>query len=148
MSQSSRTQMRTPMSSLGSKKIKRARRQVFSIPLSRQDPQINSLVQWDVVLLNNKNYTIKNCGHASYANREPHPQPGETVFGGDRPQPWRIREMKIKGQYMYVSHFLFLLTIKLKQCSIFPTDARVYWGLTDGEIDSPVSNFSLFPAYD
>ena len=46
---------------------------------------------------------MKNYGHYSYANREPHPQTGETVFGGDRPQQWRIREMKTRGQYMYVS---------------------------------------------
>jgi len=51
---------------------------------------------------------IRNYGHGSYVNCEPDPDDEECLFGDDRRQQWRIKEMKKKGQYVYVLPFIEL----------------------------------------
>ena len=71
--------------------------------LSDTDGQpIHFFVQWDILLLSNDMYTIKNCRHNSYVNREPNSKKGESIFAGDRPEQWRIKEMRKKGHYVHV----------------------------------------------
>ena len=56
--------------------------------------QTDHLIQWNVVLLSNGNYTIKNSGHSSYATCEfiARPDVGNNIVGGDHEQQWKIVE--------------------------------------------------------
>jgi len=77
--------------------------------------------KWNVTLLNNKRYTIKNHGFTHFAGCDNRASKGDGVRGRERNQQWIIKESRVKGQY-----------------TISPTDADVFWGLEDGENDSPV----------
>jgi len=70
------------------------------------------VVQWDIELLNNGMYMIKNYKHKSSINHEPSPDAGEHVFGGDALQQWKIKEMRTKGgRYLYDLDFIQLCCI-------------------------------------
>jgi len=78
---------------------------------------------WNVVLLSNGNYTIKNFGHSSFATCEfiAKPDVGNNIVGGSHQQQWKIVEER--GNYV-----------------ICPTkNGHVYWHLTDGESGTPIT---------
>ncbi|KAJ7222608.1 hypothetical protein GGX14DRAFT_664430 [Mycena pura] len=78
--------------------------------------------RWNITLLNNKRYTIKSHGFANFAGCDTRAGPGDGLRGRQRNQQWIIKETRIKGQF-----------------NISPTDADVFWGLADGEYDTPVT---------
>ncbi|KIM88143.1 hypothetical protein PILCRDRAFT_85437 [Piloderma croceum F 1598] len=78
--------------------------------------------KWNVTLLNNRKFTIKNHGFDHFAGCETRPEKGDTVFGRERNKQWVIRETRIKGRY-----------------TISPTDGDVFWGLPDGESETPIT---------
>jgi hypothetical protein len=55
--------------------------------------------QWNVTLLNNKKYTIKNHGFSSFAACETRAEKGDSVRGRERNQQWIIKETRVKGQF-------------------------------------------------
>jgi len=78
---------------------------------------------WNVVLLSNGNYTIKNYGYSSYATCEfiARPDVGNNIVGGNHQQQWKIVEDR--GKYV-----------------ICPTkNGHVYWHLVDGESGTPIT---------
>ncbi|KAJ7088265.1 hypothetical protein C8R44DRAFT_819362 [Mycena epipterygia] len=78
--------------------------------------------KWNITLLNNKKYTIKNHGFSKSAACDTRPASGDNVSGRSRNQQWIIKETRTKGQF-----------------TISPTDAELYWGLADCEIDTPIT---------
>ncbi|KAF8149322.1 hypothetical protein K438DRAFT_2027407 [Mycena galopus ATCC 62051] len=78
--------------------------------------------KWNVTLLNNKKYTIKNHGFSNFAACETRAESGACVNGRNCQQQWIIKETRIKGQF-----------------TISPTDADLFWGLADGEMDTPIT---------
>ncbi|KAF7372439.1 hypothetical protein MVEN_00105200 [Mycena venus] len=79
-------------------------------------------IQWNVTLLNNKKYTIKNHGFSNFAACEARADSGANVSGRSRQQQWIIKETRVKGQF-----------------TISPTDADLFWGLADGEDSTPIT---------
>ncbi|KAJ7494861.1 hypothetical protein B0H11DRAFT_2227623 [Mycena galericulata] len=78
--------------------------------------------KWNVTLLNNKRYTIKNHGFSNFAACDTRAELGETVSGRSRTKQWAIKETRVKGQF-----------------TISPTDADLFWGLADGELGTPLT---------
>jgi hypothetical protein len=70
---------------------------------------IHRLDQWDIVLLGNKNYILKNCEYLCYAHHPAFCQIRDDVYGGRTEQQWKIRETRTKGQYMYVRPLILFL---------------------------------------
>jgi len=80
--------------------------------------------KWNVVLLSNGNYTMKNYGHSSYATCQfiARADAGNSIVGGGEQYQWKIIEV---GSNSYV---------------ICPTkNGQVYWHLTDEEIGTPIT---------
>ena len=76
--------------------------------------QTDHLIQWNVVLLSNGNYTIKNYGYSSYATCEfiAKPDVGHYIVGGDRQQQWKIIERDNSYVCVYVcdyDHYFILI---------------------------------------
>ncbi|KAJ7608762.1 hypothetical protein FB45DRAFT_1010804 [Roridomyces roridus] len=82
--------------------------------------------KWNVTLLNNKKYTIKNHGFSNFAACEARPGAGVAVAGRARQQQWIIKQGRVKGQF-----------------TISPTDAELCWGLADGEASTPITLASV-----
>ena len=59
-------------------------------------------MQWNVSLLGNGKYTIKNLQQASFANAGNRASAGATVEGRAQQQQWEIQETRVKGQYTFV----------------------------------------------
>ncbi|KAJ7088264.1 hypothetical protein C8R44DRAFT_892805 [Mycena epipterygia] len=78
--------------------------------------------KWNVTLLNNKRYTIKNHGFSNFAACDTRPNLGDSVSGRSRNKQWIIKETRVRGQF-----------------TIAPTDADLFWGLADGEISTPIT---------
>jgi len=78
--------------------------------------------KWNITLLNNRKYHIKNHGFSNSAGCDNRAEKGDSVRGRGRNQQWIIKESRIRGQY-----------------TIAPTDADVFWGLVDGEMDTPIT---------
>ncbi|KAJ7494860.1 hypothetical protein B0H11DRAFT_920258 [Mycena galericulata] len=78
---------------------------------------------WNVIRLNNDNYTIKNLGFSRAASCETRPRSGDHLMGGHRHnQQWIIKETRTKD------HF-----------TISPTDAtELFWSMPDGEMKTPI----------
>lgn len=77
--------------------------------------------KWNVSLLGNGKYTIKNLQQASFANAGNRASAGATVEGRAQQQQWEIQETRVKGQY-----------------TIATTDSRIYWGLADDQPGTPI----------
>ncbi|KAJ7093540.1 hypothetical protein C8R44DRAFT_396185 [Mycena epipterygia] len=78
--------------------------------------------KWNVTLLNNKRYTIKNHGFSNFAGCDTRPTLSDRISGRSRTKQWIIKETRIKGQF-----------------TISPTDADLVWGLQDGETSTPIT---------
>jgi len=78
--------------------------------------------KWNVTLLNNRKYSIKNHGFANFAGCDTRAEMGDNIRGRVRNQQWIIKETRIKGQF-----------------TISPTDADLFWGLSDVEFDTPIT---------
>jgi hypothetical protein len=108
-----------------------------------------TVIQWNVVLLNNGKYTIKSHGFDHFASCVYRADPGDNVRGREQGQQWVIKETRIKNQYMCVTDSDTYLVQSLIYAivglfSISPTDkTELFWGLPDGEMDTPVRNFLL-----
>ena len=55
--------------------------------------------QWNITLLNNKKYTIKNHGFSNFAGCETRADKGDSVRGRERNKQWIIKETRVKGQF-------------------------------------------------
>ena len=55
--------------------------------------------QWNITLLNNKKYTIKNHGFSNFASCETRAETGDSVRGRERNKQWIIKETRVKGQF-------------------------------------------------
>ncbi|KAF7372438.1 hypothetical protein MVEN_00105100 [Mycena venus] len=78
--------------------------------------------KWNITLLNNGKYTIKNHGFSSEASCEYRPAQEANLVGGRcTGKQWIIKETRTKDQF-----------------TISPTDADLFWGLTDGEMKTPI----------
>ncbi|KAJ7093541.1 hypothetical protein C8R44DRAFT_396243 [Mycena epipterygia] len=80
--------------------------------------------KWNITLLTNMRYNIKNHGFSNSAGCGTRPEEDDSVSGRrTRDQQWIIKETRKTGWF-----------------TISPTDASdLYWGLDDGEIRTPVS---------
>ena len=113
--------------------------------------QTDYLIQWNIVLLSNGNYTIKNEGYSSYATCEviAKPDMGNNIVGGDHQQQWKI--VQERCNYVCVlsdyDHFSILFNQYFGcECRICPTkNEHVYWHLADGESGTPVRDHFLIP---
>ncbi|KAJ7748399.1 hypothetical protein B0H16DRAFT_906633 [Mycena metata] len=77
---------------------------------------------WNFTLLTSKKYTINNYGFSHFASCETRPDSGASVCGGRRNQQWIIKETRVRGNF-----------------TISPTDANLFWGLTDSEVGTPIA---------
>jgi len=77
--------------------------------------------KWNITLLNNKKYAIKSHGYSNFAICGHRADKGDNIRGRERQQQWAIKETRIKDRY-----------------TISPTDVELFWGLADGEYDTPL----------
>ncbi|KIM74672.1 hypothetical protein PILCRDRAFT_828003 [Piloderma croceum F 1598] len=93
----------------------RARKYV-AIYYRRQSEDTTSSVE-----RHNRKYSVKNLGFANFAGCDTRAEKGDNLRGRVRNQQWIIKETRIKGQF-----------------TISPTDADLFWGLSDAKFDTPV----------
>jgi hypothetical protein len=107
-------------------------------------PSINHrFMEWNIDLLSDASYIIKNHGYTSSANSTVHAKasPGDKVVGGTLREQWQIIETQFNG------HFWYALPLRVDfrfpyfgyECRICPmTDTNVCWSLKNGKDHCPV----------
>jgi len=101
------------------------------------------LIQWNVTLLNNRKFTIKNPAltilpAVRRAPRKETPSLDESAINNGSSGR---RGLKVDTRRLIYSA-LHCWRLTLKFLSISPTDGDVFWGLPDGESETPVGLLS------
>ena len=95
------------------------------------------LIQWNIVLLSNGNYTIMNYGYSSYATCEiiDKPDVGHCIVGGnsDHQQQWKIIEHGNSYVYVYVcdyDHYFISINTLDVNLGFAPLRTDMYIGIS------------------
>jgi hypothetical protein len=86
-------------------RITPAKKYTASYCVSQSENTTYRITQWNITLLNNKKYLIKNHGFASFAGCDTRAEKGDNIRGRQRNQQWIIKETRIKGQFTSVPQF-------------------------------------------
>lgn len=105
---------------------------------------ISTITQWDIEPSNGGYYSIQSHDHGTLMVSSDVPRKGDNIYRytDTFANLWEVKETTVTGHYTCVVNYIrFLMPAEYfkRPLSISPSlGSNLFWGLADGEIDTPV----------